>query len=187
MRRKLIASGLGAFAVAAVAAFGTQAQTPPFGQEEDTSYAAMLWEVMEQQGVGSVSGDNVVRGFPYEGAEPHGFVLDTLYVNATVDGHTGALVVKRNYGPEGVSVEEVQANAEEHLGSVTVMFKREDGYDDENANWFWAKYLPDGTLDKNPAGLELAGRVAKGNEEAGCIACHTGAGEDLLFTTDHIN
>ena len=59
------------------------------------------------------------------------------------------------------------------------MFKREAGYDEENRDWFWAKYLPDGALDRNPAGIELAGRVAKGMD-AGCIACHTAlGGEDL--------
>ncbi|WP_223385488.1 cytochrome P460 family protein [Oricola cellulosilytica] len=159
---------------------------PPFGQAEDTDYAAKLWSVMEEMGLAGVTGENVIRGFPYEGIEPHGFVLDTLYATATIDGHSGALVVKRNYGPEGVSVEEVQADAAGHLAALTVMFKREDGYDDENRNWFWAKYLPDGSLDKNPAGVELAGRVVKGNAEAGCIACHASAGDDMLYTTDHI-
>ncbi len=46
------------------------------------------------------------------------------------------------------------------------------------------KYLPDGALDKNPKGMSLAGRVGKG-ADAGCIACHLGAGgEDYVFTTD---
>ena len=186
-RHSMLAAAAAAIVAGAFVAAPTIAQTPPFGQEEDTSYAAKVWEAMVAQGVAGVEGDNVIRSFPYEGAEPHGFVLETLYSNATIDGHTGALVVKRNYGPEGVDVDTVQSNPAEHLGAVTIMFKREAGYDDENANWFWAKYLPDGTLDKNPAGLELAGRIAKGNEEAGCIACHTGAGEDMLFTTDGIN
>jgi len=63
------------------------------------------------------------------------------------------------------------------------MFKREAGYDEENRDWFWAKYLPDGALDRNPAGIELAGRVAKGMD-AGCIACHTAlGGEDLETLT----
>ena len=52
-------------------------------------------------------------------------------------------------------------NRLKHLGAVTVMFRREAGYDAQNKNWFWAKYLPDGSLDKNPNGMQLAGRVAK--------------------------
>jgi len=40
-------------------------------------------------------------------------------------------------------------------------------------------------LDKNPKGMQLAGRVAKGAEK-GCIACHGSApGDDYLFTTDN--
>lgn len=166
----------------AVAVFG---QSAPFGNAEDIDYAEQLWTIMQERGVAGVDDDQVIRGFPYAGTEPHGFVLDTLYLKATIDGHLGDLVVKRNYGPEGVSVQEVQNDATSHLSAITIMFKREAGYDEENADWFWAKYLPDGTLDQNGNGMQLAGRVAKGMD-AGCIACHTGAGEDRLFTTDHI-
>lgn len=157
-------------------------QMAPFGGEKDTGYAAALWAVMVDA---NMAGDGAIRSFPYEGVEPHGFVLETFYTKATINGHTGDLVIKRNYGPEGVSVEEVQEDAAKHLAAITVMFKREDGYDAENKNWFWAKYLPDGSLDKNPKGMELAGRIAKGNEEAGCIACHS-ADDDYIFTTNHI-
>jgi len=178
---KLALAAIGAFAIVP-AVFG---QSAPFGNQEDLDFAEQLWGVMEEQGLAGVEADNAIRGFPYEGSEPHGLVLDTLYSNAELEGRSGALIVKRNYGPEGVSVDDVQANAAEHLNSITVMFKREEGYDSENANWFWAKYLTDGTLDKNPAGVQLAGRVAKGMD-AGCIACHNGAGEDMVFTSDHI-
>ena len=66
-----------------------------------------------------------------------------------------------------------------HLGAITVMFRREAGYDDDNADWFWAKFLPDGSLDKNAMGGSLAGRVAKGMD-TGCIACHSGE-DDYVF------
>ena len=75
-------------------------------------------------------------------------MLETFYTTATVDGHSGDLVVKRNFGPEGVSALEVLADPEKHLGAVTVMFRREAGYDADNGDWFWVKYLPDGSLDK---------------------------------------
>lgn len=112
-------------------------------------------------------------------------MLETFYTTATVNGHTGDLVVKRNYGPEGVTKDEVLSDPGTHLGSITVMFRREEGFDPDNANWFWAKYLPDGSLDTNPKGMSLAGKVAKGADQ-GCIACHSGAGGDMLFTTDHL-
>ncbi len=157
-------------------------QMAPFGNDEDTSYAASLWTAMVDA---NMAGDGAIRALPYKGIEPHGFVLETFYTKATIDGYTGDLVIKRNYGPEGVSVEQVQENGVEHLAAITVMFKREDGYDAENKNWFWAKYLPDGSLDKNPKGMQLAGRVAKGNASGGCIACHS-AEADYLYTTNAI-
>ena len=175
-----------AFAFAALAGFAAPAiaQDVPFGNQEDQDYAAQLWEALNEA---RLAGDDAIDTVPYEGLEPHGFVLETLYATATLDGHTGDLIVKRNYGPEGVSVAEVQGARGEHLAAVTVMFRREAGYDPETNDWFWAKYLPDGSLDQNPAGVPLAGRVAKG-ADAGCIACHTGAGEsDFTFTTDAVN
>lgn len=155
------------------------AQDAPAGTDADAEYAALLWDVMSQS---RLVGPGMLRAFPYEGVAPHGMMLETFYTKASVDGHEGALVVKRNYGPEGVSVDEVLSDPDKHLGAVTVMFQREEGYDDENRDWFWVKYLPDGSLDKNPAGMRLAGRVGKG-ADAGCIACHAGAGDAMIFTT----
>ncbi|ROT97750.1 hypothetical protein [Histidinibacterium lentulum] len=151
------------------------------GSEADQDYAAALWEAMDAQ---SLVGTDPVLALPYPGTDPHGMMLETFYGDATVEGHSGVLVVKRNYGPEGVTADEVLEDPVEHLLSVTVMFQREDGYDPETNNWFWAKYLPDGSLDQNPEGMALAGLVGKG-ADAGCIACHEGAGGgDYLFTTD---
>ena len=30
------------------------------------------------------------------------------------------------------------------------MLQREAGYDDDNDNWFWVKYAPDGSVMSNP-------------------------------------
>ena len=68
------------------------------------------------------------------------------------------------------------------MEAVTVMFKREAGYDPENKDWFWVKYAPDGSIMKNPKAMSLAGRVAKGNMKQGCIACHRAApGGDMVY------
>jgi hypothetical protein len=159
----------------------TTGHAQEFGPPEDAAYADQIWAIMEQQ---NLAGEGMIHAFPYDGIEPHGMMLETFYSTATIDGHTGDLIVKRNYGPEGVTLDEVLGDPTNHLGAYTVMYRREDGYDGDNDNWFWVKYLPDGTLDRNPAGMELAGRVAKGADQ-GCIACHTGAG-DYVFTTDHL-
>lgn len=152
-----------------------------FGTEADADYAALLWNVMVE---GRLAGENALYGFPYAGGEPHGAMLETFYSEATIDGHTGTLIVKRNYGPAEVTEDEIIGDPAGHLAALTVMFQREDGYDADNQNWFWVKYLPDGSLDKNPKGMSLAGRVAKG-ADAGCIACHSGV-EDYVFTTDAV-
>lgn len=152
-----------------------------FGTDADADYAALLWAVMEE---GRLVGENALYGFPYEGTDPHGALLETFYTEATIGGHTGALVVKRNYGPAEVEFDEVIGDPAGHLSAVTVMFRREAGYDADNQDWFWVKYLPDGTLDKNPKGVGLAGRVAKG-ADTGCIACHSGD-DDYIFTTDSV-
>jgi len=175
-----IKSGLLAAMTAGVLMAGpAAAQEMVFGGEADRAYAADLWQVMVDM---HLAGDNMIRSFPYEGVAPHGMMLETFYASATLGGHSGALIVKRNYGPEGVELDQVLADPATHLAAVTVMFQREDGYDADNQNWFWVKYLPDGSLDKNPAGMALAGKVAKG-ADAGCIACHSNE-EDYLFTTD---
>ncbi len=175
-----IAAALGA----ALAAAPGLAQEHPFGGQDDQDYAAQLWQVLTEM---RLAGDDRITTLPYEGVEPHGFVLETLYATATLDGHDGKVIVKRNYGPEGVSVSEVQADRGGHLGAVTVMFQREEGFDPETNDWFWAKYLPDGSLDQNPAGVPLAGRVGKG-ADAGCIPCHAQAeGDDFLYTTDALD
>jgi len=156
---------------------------PPFGSEDDAAYAASVWSAMAAL---SLAGDNQIYVAPYEGTDPHGMMLETFFTSAEIDGYRGDLIVKRNYGPVGVTAEQVMSNPEEYLGSVTVMFRREAGYDPDNQNWFWAKFLPDGTLDKNPAGRQLAGMIAKGMDQ-GCIACHVLAGgNDYVFTADNM-
>ncbi len=114
------------------------------------------------------------------GTEPHGMMLETFYDVGTIGDHTGDLIVKRNFGPEGVSVDEVLTNPDGHLGAYTVMFRREAGYDPENLDWFWVRYNPDGEISQN-GGRAMAGRL-----EGACIACHQGASDDLVFTSDHL-
>ena len=153
----------------------------PFGSDEDTTYAAAIWDDMLAR---DFAGKDIVISYPYQGTDPHGFLLETFYTQATINGHTGALVIKRNYGPLDVTEDEVIADPKGHLGAITIMFEREPGYDEATQNWFYAKYLPDGALDVNPKGMSLAGLVGK-DADAGCIACHQNAGgDDFIFTTD---
>jgi hypothetical protein len=120
---------------------------------------------------------------PYTGTHPLGAILDTIDAQVIVDGERNIVIIKRNYGGEGVSKANVANDPNRYLKAVTVMFKRA-GYDADNRDWFWVKYAPGGSVLKNPKGMSLAGRVAKGMPQ-GCIACHTGApGGDMVFNHD---
>ena len=156
------------------------AQDAPFGGKNDVDYAASLWAAMNKQGW---VGADARMSRPYTGQHPHGAILDTMSGSIDVKGKNLDIIVKRNYGGEGVSIGTVANDPAKYLKAVTVMLKR-PGYDPETQDWFWAKFLPDGNLDKNPAGMMLAGKVAKGKPK-GCIACHSAApGGDMMFLMD---
>ena len=158
----------------------------PIGSAEDIAYAKQLWSVLKSQ---KLVGKNAEKVKPIVGAaRPHGWILELLYKNITVGEHTGFVVVKKNYDPPGISVASVEANRAKYLSSITVMFQREKGYDEDNKNWFWVKYKPDGSLYKKKMDMmnvAMAGRILKGktrDENGGCIYCHSSAGGgDYIF------
>lgn len=158
---------------AMVISTGVYSQQGPFGSEGDVSYASELWKELNRLGL---AGKNPISSRPYEGTDPHGAVLQTLKTRLTMRGQEGEVIVKRNFKP--VALNEVFSNPDNHLVAVTVMFKREAGYDPNAQDWFWAKYNPDGSLDE-VKGMKMAGKVA------GCISCHKGAaGGDFVYTND---
>lgn len=168
-----------AFVVAAGLVTGSAfAKEPFFGGKTDVQFAGKIWESMEKH---NLVGDNSINVYPFKGNEPHGAIQQVIDTDLTVDGTTSRILVKRNHGGPGASIKSVYANPKKHLKAITVMYQRESGYDAENKNWFWAKYLPDGTIDKNPKGALLAGRIGK-NAGAGCIACHRALGGSDLET-----
>jgi len=141
-----------------------------FGNDDDVAYGDQLWEQMEKKGFNSVE-SNV-----HVGTEPHGNILEVI--EGKIDGKT--VIVKRNYGAKGLSIEQVKENRSKYLKAVTVMAKRDKGYDDANQNWFWVKYQPDGTYFKKMGMIPMVGRVAKG-KDLGCIKCHS-ASPNYRFT-----
>lgn len=177
-------SAILAAAVITTGAIAANADELPFSGPDSVAYADDLWGALQEA---KLVGKDSIQSFPYEGNPPHGVWLTNLETRITVNGHTGEVLVKKNYGPSAdADPTEIMTDRMKHLGAVTVMFKREAGYDSDNQNWFWAKYLPDGSLDKNPKGMQLAGRVAKGANQ-GCIACHAAApGGDYIFSHDRL-
>lgn len=159
----------------------TREEGRAFGGPADVAFAERLWESLKDL---RLVGPRAIIAQPYEGSEPHGTILMTLDTELEVDGREGTVIVKKNYGGENISIESVATNPNLFLGAITVMFRREPGYDTQTQNWFWAKYSPDGSLQTNPAGAALAGRISR-NPEDGCIACHQFApGDDFVFLHD---
>ena len=159
---------------------------PPFSGEANVAYAEGLWDAMAEAGL---VGPGAILTYPYEGTPPHGKILEYLETEFSFAGHTDVVIVKKNYAGEG-DIEELEhavlEDRMEYLDSVTVMFRRAEGYDPDHQNWFWAKYKADGSLDTNPKGMALAGRVAKGADQ-GCIACHQRAeGDDYIYSHDRL-
>lgn len=184
-------AGLGAAAALAAGAALAQdlagesaAETdPPFGGAANVAYADALWTALEEA---RLVGPDAVLATPYAGQEPHGAILVTLERAVALAGHEGVALVKRNYLGDGLDRMAVANAPDENLDSVTVMYRREAGYDPDNGDWFWAKFNPDGSLQDNAQGMALAGRVAKGADQ-GCIACHAAApGGDYVYTHDRL-
>ncbi len=97
-------------------------------------------------------------------------------------------MVKKNYRGNRLTVAEVEKDRARYLDSISVMFKREAGYDSADKDWFWAQYQPDGQLAlmrKMGMRMAMAGKLIKGvtpDKNRGCIYCHSSAGGgDYIF------
>ena len=142
------------------------ADKAPAGGKKDVAFATKTWEAMKGYQKWPIKTDM------YPGKSPHGKFLKMYYNVISVEGKPYHVIVKDNF------------DGEKKLAAITVMVQREAKYDPENNSWFYAKYKTDGTLDKNPMGVALAGRVGKGADK-GCIPCHKGAmGNDYVFMND---
>lgn len=178
MRNRVKRLAVGSILVGSVLAMGgcTAMQVMmerPFGTSEDVAYGDKLWKQLEERGYNSTP--SVV----YEGTTPHGQVVEVL--EGKIDGKT--VLVKRNYRGENLTVADVIQDRAKYLKAITVMKKREEGYDPENQNWFYAKYKADGSYFKKMGMIPVVGRVAKGIDNKNCISCHSNM-PDFRFVTD---
>ena len=158
--------------LAAALALPAHAQAPStdFGTADDREFGTRLWQALEQQ---ELVGESAISSKPYPGTDPHGSILITLEGDVEVDGEQGSVIIKRNYGGNGVTEDSVADAPQENLMATTVMFKRADF--DSEGNWFWAKYLPDGSYDQ-AEGKAMVGNVGM------CASCHQDAdGGDMVF------
>jgi len=110
---------------------------------------------------------------PREGEAPHGPWVKT-YANATAAGDPKTL----RYG--SILINEEYDQDKETLTAISVMYCVK-GTDPAHYDWYWFKYLPDGSVAKAPAdegGKPIAGKVKS------CIECHQKAKRDLVFSND---
>lgn len=152
--------------------------SPFFGGNSDVIFAQALWTSMDNN---NLVGDDAINVYPFKGNQPHGAIQQVLDTDIEVNGRTSRVIVKRNHGGKDISVKSVYSDPVSNLKAVTVMFKREAGYDRENLDWFWVKYTPAGKVDKNPKGAKLAGRIGK-DGSGGCLVCHKAIGGSDLET-----
>lgn len=112
------------------------------------------------------------REVPPRKESPHG--VSTTFANkiAADDSKTfpfGSILVREDYDAKGKRT------------SISVMY-RVKGTDPQNGDWYWLRYLENGSVAKAPAaegGKPFAGRVAS------CIECHRKAdGKDFVFAND---
>ena len=67
--------------------------------------------------------------------------------------------------------------------TITMMYKTK-GYNPEAGDWYWVKYMPDGTVAAMDA---PKGKMAIAGKAKGYIECHTGAeGNDFAFFNDRL-
>ena len=121
---------------------------PPFGSPEDVKFAEKLWQAMTDA---RLVGNKSITAMPYKGTV-HKTILITLDSTVRVGGHTGAVIIKKMYQGEGVSVQKVFNDPATNLKIVAVMYKRQKGYDPDNRDWFYTKYNPDGSPQKESQG-----------------------------------
>lgn len=105
-----------------------------------------------------------------KGQLPHG-----MYVKTYVNRNVAADIKAPDYG--SILLQENYSKDKKRLLDVTVMC-RIQGCDPAHNDWFWAQYLPNGTLAREGQ-VKLAGQVPA------CIGCHLRAdGNDFIFSND---
>ncbi len=95
-----------------------------------------------------------------QGQAPHG-PIHRIFVNAPL---LSVLPINPPVAPYGSIIVKESSLGDRTLTAYTVMAKVE-GYSEGTGDWFWARYLPDGTI---------AAEGMLGN----CISCHAGVADN---------
>ena len=147
-----------------------RATRPPTPEEFYQSF----WKYLNKQDApykkwGSLPGKSGVRA----GTESHGESMQTFANKTAIDKADtlpyGSILVTENY------------DQDKKLKDITVMY-RSKGADPQHGDWYWLKYLPDGSIARTS---EKEGKKAIAGKVSSCIECHSKAvGRDLVFSND---
>jgi|SRR6516162_2922216 hypothetical protein len=109
-----------------------------------------------------------------KGEEPHGAFTRTYLNKIAADDFEklplGSILVTENYDKD-----------KKTLKDITVMY-RSKGADPQHNDWYWLKYLPNGSIARTS---EKEGKKPIAGKVASCIDCHSkAAGKDLAYSND---
>lgn len=151
-----------------------------FGYNKDVRFANLLWSEMKTM---KLVGDRSISTSPYRGLPPHGLYVEMIESKLNVGRTNGFVIILKNYISPTLNIMNIIDKPSAYLKSISVMFKRKNGYDSDHKNWFYVQYGANGMIMKSDKGFRLAGKVDKGM--MGCISCHSSApAGDYVFSHD---
>ena len=112
----------------------------------------------------------------HEAPEPHGEFV-RIFANKTAvekpdSVPLGSILIMESYGKD-----------KKKLKEVTVMY-RSKGVDAQHNDWYWLKYMPDGSIARTS---DKDGKKPMAGKVAACIECHAKAGgKDYVYSNDPV-
>jgi len=154
---------------------GSSRASPPRATRPMTpdEFYQAFWKFINKQDApykkwGALPGKKGLR----DSKEPHGDSIQTFANKIATDSPAtlpyGSILVTENY------------DKDKKLTDITVMY-RSKGSDPQHGDWYWLKYLPNGSIARTAEKEKkaIAGKVAS------CIDCHSkAAGRDLVYSND---
>lgn len=142
----------------------TRPQTPD-------EFHSSFWNHIVKKDAAYNTWDKITSDRPLEGVEnPHGTTSKTYANKVAADDSkslpNGSVLVREDY------------DANRKRQSISVLYRVKD-YDKDHGNWYWIKYLENGTVARGADDKPIAGKVGS------CIECHGKAGgKDFVFSND---
>jgi hypothetical protein len=155
---------------------GSSRASPPRATRPMTpdEFYQAFWKFINKQDApykkwGALPGKKGLR----DSKEPHGDSIQTFANKIATDSPAtlpyGSILVTENY------------DIDKKLTDITVMY-RSKGSDSQHADWYWLKYLPNGSIART---AEKEGKKPIAGKVASCIDCHSkAAGRDLVYSND---